>query len=941
MMPTRARIVRRSIQAAVLCFGAAAGAGEIDAALTLAREGRSEQAEAICSRILAAADAPAVDRAAVDIIRARVNAARARTASDLSAFDKLTDDARGLAERFLAVFSSHALAEEARRAIVDCLLIRAERYARAAREAEGTSAGRDVLRRAQERFADVDTYYRDRRHELEAAAEDAAAAELVEIAVDRARNMLELARLAGLERDTKKRILGEAIEGLTRVQLENFDRAVSFEALWLEGRCREELGDAAGAQHRFEGVLTLVPRLVEAGREPGPYHRGIVRSGYASLGNCLVGAGDWNGAVALVDRAFAEDGALAREPAGMHLMLIKAEALFQSGDTAGAHALARQVIAADAESPHAAAAREKVRAWSDNLRAAGGAPTPERSLITASAAMENEDWLSAVADLRQVVERCETESDRKAYVPEALFKTGQCFAALGRAHEAAFAYERLCGAFPESDVAPVACFEAVRVLWSEFGATKDPHDDARKEVLLARLLASWPDHPAARNVAVLQAEKLEKEARYREAAEQYEKTPPDAQAYEQALVAGARCRYLTAGEGEADAVRTELARAEKALEEFFDRTADPNRTPRSRDLAKQRTALIYLATQQRALVLAHDAVGKHQECVLMLDAFLHELPGGDARRAKILALKVRPLIALERLDEAVAIVDLMLATYPEHAATASVAKAAAIQLERAEGVPRGAEAPETLARIHRYYLQWLRDVAARGVRSSGREAFTIAGTLFSGARRLNGLGEGDAPHLEREAAGVPAPQYFRDVAGVLGTLAEGKLGPLKDAERLAALLDLARCAALTATDFASWKDARERYVQATTAFKLFGEKREIERAALSKHPARLLAAALELAAASFHAARLGNAELYDDAIDILVAVGKVTESGSEPWWRAKHLLLMTMRERASPADMKVTRTLIENLEKNYPTYDDDQYGMRRRILALKATLGAK
>jgi tetratricopeptide (TPR) repeat protein len=933
---------------------------DIDEALNLARQGQFEKAEDLARRAAGVAGAPPQARAAVDLVRAEVLSARAETETKVEPALKLLDESIDLLKVYLRSNPSVLRAAAARRGIDWRLRRKAARAAQAAREVKADEAGkREVATRlAANLYEAAILRYEERARELKSGKITADEDETLEVILDGARAQLEYGLLNGLADEARKASLTRAIAVLQDFQFDYADDAASFEAMWIEGLCHAEMGDARTAEDRFLGATTLVQRLGDV-KEPNPYHQGILRGAYISLSENYLQSRRLDDAKALVDRAFAADPDLASDPSGMRLKLQKAEALFQEGDVAAAHEIASQVIHSDPDGRIAAAAKEKMRVWSSDARAAGAKASPERLLIRATARIENQAWFEALQDLRAAIEAAPAGETRARYQPEAHFKMGQCFFRMERYHEAAFAFERVFNGFPAHELAPRAAFEAVRALGSEFQATGDPRDDQLKEKYLAILLEKWPEVPAARNVPFLQAERLEREAarasgkerasKYAAAAAAFARVAPEAEAHEAALVAAGRCHFQEGSElwtaKDEDGARAAMEKAAAALRRFFDHAANPAHTPKGQEAVRTRAQLAFLATQQLALVHTHESTGKYQEALAVLDAYAQKLAPDDPWLPRILALKVRPYLALGQGDEAVKSADQILDRFPESPYILPALKAAAAHLEKTieERQAKG-EDPASLSgdlkRIHRYYLKWIRESVARGQRVAPAEAASIAQTLYDHAKELNGFGkEVTSFAFAPAAAPLPAQQYFQDAAQVLRLLTDGKLGALDERDRIDSRLALARAEGFLARDAEGWEKAKAAYLGIVKEQKLIEKDGKVQPAALAVHSRSLLATLLELGVVHQEQAKKGQAQLFDEAITAFQNVQAVTEGGSEAWWLAKYFTVRALIERGGPSDVNYARTFLDNVETNYPDYDGDKYGMKTRLKELRSRMG--
>jgi tetratricopeptide (TPR) repeat protein len=930
-------------------------ADDIDSALELARSGRSDRAEELCRAILASADATPETKNAVKLVRAEVQLAQAEIENELDAFQRLIDDSTDLLRSFLESKPSRSLALQARRGIDWRLHRKAERAAQSLRSTATGKQKTELLRRAVELFESLGSHYRERIREL-GQVKDPDEEEISEVTLDSARALLDLARLPGIDDESRKRALREAVDALEDIQFESFDSVVAFEALRVEGQCHGETGDLAAAQDRFLGAAELYRRLREANRKPDGIHRAIAGGALLNLGEILVRAGQPKEALAVADRAYRDDSELEGDSMGWAFKLLKAEALFQVGDLGLAHELATQVIRSDPHGALAAAAKQKLRLWSaeaDSGPASGEPASPERLLLKAASLAEGQEWDAALAALRSCLEATTSDEARRRHHPEALYRMVQCFAQKGRRHEAVSTAQKLLADFPQSDLAPRACFEAARALSSELAVSGNERDEKLKDELLERLVREWPEHPAAKNVAFLQAEKLERARAWSEAAELYLKVPEDAEAYENALVAAARSRYAAAStaweasrsDTEREPLRRDFLAVRETLDRFFARANNPELAPKSFDRLRQRAQLNFVAVQHLAVLFSHESVAQYAEALQVLESFAGSLAAGDPKLARVWGLKLRPLLALKRVSDAVTTLDIMLDRYPRSPATIQGCRTVAVHLEESthaelRGGADSGEVAEDLKRMQRYYATWVRGSFAAGARVTAADAVSVARTLLATARKLHGLDDGALSFLDLAGVKVIYPSGFQDAAFVFGLLADGKLGALEPKVRLEVMASAARAEGFVAASTETWERVRDRYLAIVGSQKLLDSSEKLNAAALRSKPAApiLVSTYIELGAAHSELAMLGQAPEFEKAFGIFQNVLAATEGGSAPWWTAKYLSLATLVDRGSPSDVRLASIILENLEKNFPDFDGGKFRWKERILALKERL---
>jgi hypothetical protein len=245
---------------------------------------------------------------------------------------------------------------------------------------------------------------------------------------------------------------------------------------------------------------------------------------------------------------------------------------------------------------------------------------------------------------------------------------------------------------------------------------------------------------------------------------------------------------------------------------------------------------------------------------------------------------------------------------------------------------------EDLKKAGRYYLKWLREGPSRGAKLSPADLRYLSEALYSLARRMNGLDDSVTSFLDVPAGAIKERQYFHDAASVQSLLLEGKGSKLSEKERLAAMTRRARCASFTASEPDDWQKARALYNEIVVNFKLFGASRsstKLDLQAVQANPG-LLPVYLELGEVYHELGRRGQGFQVQNARTVFNNVVAASAGGSEPWWIAKYLQVKSLFETGKGDDVRMARTILDNLEKNYPDYDGDQFKIKAKLLDLKA-----
>jgi hypothetical protein len=129
--------------------------------------------------------------------------------------------------------------------------------------------------------------------------------------------------------------------------------------------------------------------------------------------------------------------------------------------------------------------------------------------------------------------------------------------------------------------------------------------------------------------------------------------------------------------------------------------------------------------------------------------------------------------------------------------------------------------------------------------------------------------------------------------------------------------------------------AKNAYEEIARVFKVADEKSgQLNIQAFQAQP-QLLNAYLELGHVYAELARRGTPIQYDNAITVFANVTSVAAPGKELWWMAKYMALSTMFQRGKGQDITMTKVGIENLERNYPGFDGNEWGMKDKFETLR------
>lgn len=955
----------------------------IEFARRLARRRYFDLAQEMVNQVEKDTRLSAAEKEAIPFARAEVLLEQAQAETDLKKARDTIDASVKLLKDFIRDHAKHPLAQEAQINIGVLQNQKAKRLSLALRVADDAARREELLRDARQTYGEVETYYRDLLNVYK--AKDLENPEngypYMDAIIEMTRTQLEHARLTGLDGDERNRILNDALKTLTEFLFEWGQTGKAFEAMWIAGQCYGDLGTVDRAEsYLLQASVGLFKKLKDAGKEQDDYYLGIIRGATLSLAQLFTRIGKQKEAIAAIDEAFARDKGLERDPLGPEFKLEKAEALFTSGNAVQAKALNAAVLKSDPDGYWGYRARQQSKRWVSNPKAK---ISPEDLMNAAEASLDKDQWVPAIQSLRRCIELSVSPDEKKKFAVSASYKIGHCWLKLGRSYEAACAFETVYTQYPESEFAPKACIEAIRCYANEFNVSGDKRDEDAKDRVTAVMLQKWRDRPEARNLALVRADKIEKDARdadrqanraekpdekakfskqaadlFHQAADLYLQVPADAEAYETSLLMGGNCQLKEglskwAVDSKSDAskaaVKTCLLKAEETYKKLLARLNDPKvPAPTEPDLKKRREDLRFFSTRQLANVYKHEAVARHEDCVRFLDDCAKALPPADERLGRILGEKVQSLIALKRLREAVQVVDMMFERYPDSPALPPAAKSVGIALDRAtqelidakKGDPATeATLRENMKKVSQYYLKWVTDGPTAGMRVTVQEVAQVADRLFLNARRLNGIPDTVVSFLDLKGRVVKDRRPFQEAAFVHALLVEGKVGNPTEKEKIEMMTRLARCYSFFAANAQDWLKAKAQYNDIVETFKLVGKTGTLNGGVLQQHP-ELLRLYLELGHTFCELGRAGQKFQYENAMTVFANVAQVAPPQSELWWFGKYMLLAILFERGNPQDITSAKIGLKNLGDNYPGYDEGKFGMKQRFLDLKQKMDA-
>lgn len=433
---------------------------------------------------------------------------------------------------------------------------------------------------------------------------------------------------------------------------------------------------------------------------------------------------------------------LKKEPMVLASKLEKARALKRIDPTASAALLAELAQRKD---------RWGVQAQMELAKTGGvgGSQSPEIRLNVIEGLMNVGNYPDAIRQCQRLLGQARAE--REKFAPVALHKLGLSYAALDRLYEAALAYQTVYREFPGHERAAECCYRATDAYNKMNALVENDFDRSRYDQILDELDKRYGNTPYAKNVPFLKAERLMTQGKYREAAEEYERVPKVAEAYEGSLAKKGYARYKQATEGAKkhppETVRELLEKAEKSLTRYLkyvdeEKTLDPKRL-------SQRKDLVYAAKSTLANLYMHDSLGRYSDALELLDSIAEQYGQDTSKMSRNLAKKLDLYLRmagkspasegakrLEGLDKAEQVVATLLDGYADSRVVADAANELAHAFEEeAERIDKAnPDSPEKSQPLRlkaaSYYHRWLRQSLLEDKPVSAEQANAVAERLL-------------------------------------------------------------------------------------------------------------------------------------------------------------------------------------------------------------------
>ncbi len=625
--------------------------------------------------------------------------------------------------------------------------------------------------------------------------------------------------------------------------------------------------------------------------------------------------------------------ALAKD--GREALLLAAQISNDEGNAGYARDVAKRVMGADKFGPHGLRAQELL----DKLGGGDGAEGLQNAF---KAALLQRDIPRSEKMGCRLLYRTDTTRADKANI---LYLLGELYSETGRPIEAAVCFEIVSSEYTDCKEAPTAKLAQAQAFATAARADTGPFWKQKSIAARNELTTRFPESEEAREVAYVNALSLETERKFEEAVDQFEKVPSTSPKHGDAMRRAGRILLESAIEktnrNQAEEAKKLFTRSEvnlkkavAALTRIAERTLN--------DAEKLRLTRDAVATQLMLAGLQLQPLVKKPQETLEALLIAEKLAGQDRDAIrKIWDLRIKAFTQMNKGKEAGALLEKFLAEAERQGVKGAVAEAAlsvaaaldneAFQL--AAGATDKPEANELWAEALKFYGRSV-DEARRGG-TSKREAFEkVASRILALTAKAAKLPEGlpfTQLEPEKRKEFIDHLQRVLHAYEILGATEEGVV----NVERQR---NLARIAAL----MGKWSDAFVALQAITDKYPLYvkddagNEKLDTE---LLKKFTELPGIYQDLASCGIRAGVATKEDFYfERSKTVLMQLLGVSTSGGKLWWECRYEHLRALYVSGDLANFKVT---LDSLERSSENFDDNKFGIKDRILALKKQAGDK
>ncbi|MBK7641454.1 MAG: tetratricopeptide repeat protein [Planctomycetes bacterium] len=694
----------------------------------------------------------------------------------------------------------------------------------------------------------------------------------------------------------KKKLLEDAVQGFQEFGLDYNDTLLNYEGCTYCGLCYKELGEVEDAKQSFNEAIRLREDYFEKDAkgvyQTSPAAADVISKAVLQKVNTLVDAKDERGAIDCAKDFFATilepydslNGLAILASMGRAQLAVDPKACMETAD---------KLIELDGGGPWGAVGRE----LQGNLAKAGAEMDSAQLLKIAQSYAQKGLGEKALPFARLAIQtsKGEKNSDKtgEANAVDAWLLSGAVYAQRGWAMEAALAFDTCAERYPNAAKAPEAVYQALMQYVQLASAEKKQIFKTRVEERRKALTTKYPTHDRAAYAQLVEGDGMMGEGKFLEAVDSYTKIQASSPSYYDAQLRIGSCYYMQARTLDKDGKKTEAAQyytqAETILKKSigdFDRLASSgtldleklSRYEKNGFNARRQLADLYLQTNK-------------------FDKVLPLLEGADSKYAndpdtlsQVWGLRIRALKEQGKLEDAIKLLDALVAKEPDSKAVASGAGLIAREIDQlasaASAAKKTKEANDLWKRAATYYGLSGRALL-KGDTIRPREVEDIAQRLYVIGLIFNGVPEGQDTFIGWEGKLKDSKLWEQSADLYQAGL---KVSPSTDAQ-----LNLARISAF----LGRWKLASDAYGEYLNGVGSVFDPLDAKRLSNPPRPDAILATIERGACDMMVATGDNDKNRYDLAEDTLFRLYAALPVDSTLWWYSSYYLVRVRYERGS------------------------------------------
>lgn len=738
----------------------------------------------------------------------------------------------------------------------------------------------------------------------------------------------------------QKTVLSKSRQTFLEFGLDFSGDLLNYRGMVFQGLCHRGLGKDAQALRDFDDAIDL--RTTYGDPNNGVYDAtpadavDVVSWAVQEKVRLLSDQGKHDAALEAARDYFATVPEPLSAERGLAVLHARARAEKALGQTDAARASADELIAADPNGTYGVAGRQLL----SEMLSSNGSQVGGESIMRIAETLANGGEFGRALDLcRQAREQALGAPDAAAVGAQSYMVQGQIYDRQKRLAEAAIAFDLVAELYPSSDFAGDGLWNAV-LTYGDLGRTDRGlfYSKRVKERMIA-LATRYPNHSKAAYAQIVEARQLESGGEWQKAVDLYQRVKSGSAGYEESqLGAGTalfRLAQKFAAEGkENDATATYL-RAEEQLRAAIVVLDKAAADTLDRAVQVQFESFAFQARGMLGNLLLER--GKPEEVEALFADAETRYASDPSKLGKVWSLRIQARLLRGKLDEAVQLLDSLLAKDPNSLGVAGAAGVVARALDQAgvdefEKDPASDKVAPLWRKAAHYYGINIRPQLDGREALNGDNVLVIAQRLVTMGFNFNGVPLNAASFVDwhgGDGKSKPTePEVWERAVEIFRLL-------LERAPSTPATIQMARALGL----LARYDEANKIYAELFDRQRLFTNAGQLDANVLRVNP-ELLDAYLEWGVTEHHD---GKAEKDNKRLEraggIFDRMVKSTESGEQRWWRAKYFQAASLNDRGQYNDAKFVLSDVKRTQSQ--EFDGGRFGWKERFVALEQEVDRK